>query len=293
MNIIKNYKLWFALTGTVILVGLILFIINGFNLGIDFVGGTMIQIDFGKEIPVDELQQVITPLNLEAQIQHAGDSNREAIMRTPKNLSNEERMDIFSRYQEKYALETNDLLASEQFSPSIGREIMQQAIIAICIASVLMLIYISLRFETIFGVGAIISLIHDILFLLAIYVIFRLPVNSTVIAAVLTVVGYSINDTIVIFDRIREDAKRSHTKNYFEIAGNAVQKTLRRTMITSVTTLVMVISLYIFGAQSIKNFALPLLVGIAVGTYSSIFIASTSWALIRQKMANGKRYHAK
>lgn len=178
----------------------------------------------------------------------------------------------------------------EQFGPSVGAEIRNKAMIGIAIASVAMLIYISIRFETVFGVAAIVALLHDVFFLISIYSIFRLNVSSSFIAAILTIVGYSINDTIVVFDKVRENVKREKTKDHFDLINTSVTQTLSRTFNTSLTTLVVIGALYVFGVSTIKEFALPLFVGIAVGTYSSIFIASPVWALARNYIGSKSGY---
>lgn len=161
---------------------------------------------------------------------------------------------------------------------------------AILGAAVLMLIYITFRFELVFGLAAIVALLHDVLVLISVYAIFNITVNSSFIAAVLTIVGYSINDTIVVFDRLRENVKREKNKRYDEIADMSIGQTLTRSINTSLTTMLVIGSLLVLGVDSIKEFALPLMAGVAVGTYSSIFIASPVWALIRNRKAKKGSY---
>lgn len=146
-----------------------------------------------------------------------------------------------------------------------------------------MLIYVSFRFEFSYGIASIIALVHDVIILICAYAVFRVPVNSPFVAAVLTVVGYSINDTIVVFDRIRENMKHAKKNDYASIANQSISQTISRSINTSLTTLVAIISLYVIGVEAIKDFTLPLIVGMAAGTYSSIFIASPAWVLIKQK----------
>lgn len=288
-NVMKNYKLWFAFSGVVIVVGIVMMLMGGLNLGIDFTGGTMMQIDLGKEVTVEEISDAIAEFDLSPDIVHSGPEQTEVIIKTQASLDNEMRIAVFEKLQGIYGLEDDALKGADQYGPSMGKEIRNRAIIAILIASAVMLLYISVRFETVFGISAIISLIHDVLFLLAIYAIFGITINSTFIAAILTIVGYSINDTIVVFDRVRENVKREKGKEHFEIINVSVTQTLTRTLNTSMTTLVVIGALYFLGVQSIKAFALPLLIGITVGTYSSIFIASPVWALVRNYLA--KRHH--
>ncbi|HAS73303.1 MAG TPA: protein translocase subunit SecF [Clostridiales bacterium UBA8960] len=287
-DVMKNYKLWFIFSGAVITVGIVMMLFSGLNLGIDFTGGTMMQIDLGKEVTVNEVSEAIAEFDLNPDIVHSGADRTEVIIKTQASLDNDMRSDVFETLKKAYNLEDSALKGTDQYGPSMGKEIRNRAIISILIASVVMLLYISIRFETVFGVSAIISLIHDVLFLLSIYAIFGITINSSFIAAILTIVGYSINDTIVVFDRVRENVKREKGKPHFEIINISVNQTLTRTINTSMTTLVVIAALYFFGVSSIKAFALPLLIGITVGTYSSVFIASPVWALVRNYL--GKRH---
>ncbi|MCD4711940.1 MAG: protein translocase subunit SecF [Clostridiales bacterium] len=293
MNVTKRYKLWFSISGAIILVGLIIMLMNGLNFGIDFTGGTMMQIDLGKTVEVSEIKDVIADFDLNADIVHAGAESNEVIIKTKASLSNTERIEIFEVLKAEYGLADEAFRGAEQFGPAIGAEIRNRALLAVVIASVAMLLYISVRFETVFGLAAVIALIHDVLILLSIYAIFRISVNSSFIAAILTIVGYSINDTIVVFDRVRENVKREKGKSHFEVADMSISQTITRTINTSLTTLVVIGSLFVFGVSSIREFAFPLLAGVAVGTYSSIFIASPVWALLRHKISRKDAYAAK
>ncbi len=289
-DLLKNYKLFFAISGAVILVGLGVFAIKQFNYGIDFTGGPMIQIDLHQTVDRTQAADDIAALGLNPQIVHAGADNHQIVVKTIEKLDTARRYEVFEIYKNKYGLQDSDLISSEQISASVSNDIKVSAFVSVLLASLLMLAYITFRFEFVFGVGAIISLVHDVLVLLAVYAVFRLPVNQSLIAAVLTVVGYSINDTIVVYDRIREDVKREKTKNYLKLANDSVNHTLSRTINTTVTTIVVIVCLYVLGSESIKEFALPLFIGITVGTYSSIFIASASWALIKNKLDGKSRY---
>ena len=293
LNTMKHYKLWFAFSGAVILLGFVMMLFNGLNLGIDFTGGTMLQVEIGKEISVAEISDVIKSFDLNPDIVHSGVEKTEVIIKTKASLDNDLRKEVFGALKEAYGLEDSALKGAEQFGPAMGKEIRNRAIISVLIASVVMLIYISIRFETVFGIAAIIALFHDVLFLISIYAIFGIAVNSSFIAAVLTIVGYSINDTIVVFDRVRENVKREKSKEHFEIINTSVSQTMTRTLNTSLTTLIVIGALYVLGVTSIKEFAFPLFVGISVGTYSSIFIASPAWALTRNYLAKKEHYASK
>ncbi len=293
LNIMKHYKLWFAFSGAVILLGFVMMLLNGLNLGIDFTGGTMMQVEIGKEVSVNEISDVIASFKLNPEIVHSGVDKTEVIIKTKASLNNDMRKEVFGALKVAYGLEDTALKSAEQFGPAMGKEIRNRAIMAILIASVAMLVYISVRFETVFGIAAIIALLHDITFLIAIYAIFGITVNSSFIAAILTIVGYSINDTIVVFDRVRENVKREKTKEHFDIINTSITQTLSRTINTSFTTLLVIGSLYVLGVTSIKEFAFPLFVGISVGTYSSVFIASPAWALTRNFLAKKEHYATK
>lgn len=283
MKIAQSYKIWFSISAAIIIIGLVLGFTSGFNLGIDFTGGTLMQFDVAKEFTVAEMTEALKDFELDPTIVHAGQSNTEVIIKTKKDLNNEARKEILTVLQEKFNSEAKGFLREDQFGPSIGKEISKKAIISIIIASIGMLIYISFRFQFRFGVAAILALIHDTLIVLAVYAIFNIPVNSPFIAAILTIVGYSINDTIVVFDRIRENLKYKKGKDtYFEVADKSIKQTLTRSINTSLTTLLVIGCLYFLGVDSIKEFTLPLLAGVLTGTYSSIFIASPIWALSMQ-----------
>lgn len=286
MNIIKNKKIWFSFSLAVILIGLTFGIVRGFNLGIDFTGGTLIEIQMKEYIETAEIREITDNVDKNATINHIGEDKDIIQIRTTENLNNDARMELFGLFKEKYSLEEEQPLRSEQFGPAIGKEIQNKAFLSVVIATVGMLIYISFRFQLSYGISAILALVHDVLFVLAIYAIFRVPINSPFVAAMLTVVGYSINDTIVVFDRIRENIKHTKRNAYEEVAEHSIKQTISRSINTSLTTLLAIIALYIFGVDSIREFTFPLLAGIMVGTYSSIFIASPIWVLIKRKKGN-------
>ncbi len=283
MKFAENLKIWSLISLAIIAIGLIIALTSGVNLGIDFTGGTMIHINMDKTYEVSQIQESIDEYNLEADIIHAGFDKTEIIIKTKLSLDNTQRMEIFEALKNDFNLTNEDFLEAEQFGPTVGKEIQSKALSSIMIASLGMLIYITLRFEIIYGVTAIVALIHDVLILLAVYSIFNIPINSSFIAAVLTIVGYSINDTIVVFDRVRENVKKMKKSSFAEIANKSLSQTIIRSINTSFTTLLVIGSLYVLGVEAIKEFAFPLMTGIIVGTYSSIFIASPLWAFMKDK----------
>lgn len=280
-DFMKTKKLWFSISVVVVLAGLALFAVTGFNYGIDFSGGTAIQIELNEKVNASEVTEVLAPADVKFEISFEGEDMSQLQLLTKTPLDNAKRQEVFKLLQDRYGLGDDAMLMSDQFGPRVGSEIQGKAAQAILLAAVGMLIYIAIRFELRYSVAAILALVHDILILLAIYAIFRIPVNSSFIAAILTVVGYSINDTIVIFDRIRGEEKYSKTTNPAKIVNASLNSTLTRSLNTSITTLLVVIVLLVLGVDTIKELSLPLLLGIAVGTYSSIFIASPIWAFFK------------
>lgn len=276
MNIIKHRRKYIFISATIILLGVIMFFVNGLNYGIDFTGGTLIQITADKFISPEEIREITDEFDKNMSIIHGGNNKEDIIIRSTLDLSNEDTNKIITSFEDKFGVDRKNA-QSEKFGAFMGKEISSKAIISIIIASIAMLIYISFRFEFKFGLAAIVALIHDVLVTISIYAIFKLPVNSSFIAAILTIVGYSINDTIVIFDRIREERKLNPKEKVENIINASIKNTLRRTINTTITTVLAVVVLYIVGVEDVKVLALPLILGMIAGTYSSIFIAAPLW----------------
>ncbi len=286
LNIIKNVKIFSMISIVIIVLGLIFAATKGLNLGIDFTGGTLLQIEFGQKMTVEDIREVMDEIDTNASIVHAGETQTQIIIKTTVNMTNEERLNLFNEFKEKFNLTDESLINQRKFGPSMGDEIRNKAFISVIIATLGMLLYITYRFEFKFGIAAITALIHDVLIGLAVYAILRIPVTSSFVAAMLTIVGYSINDTIVVFDRIRENIKLMRKETYEDIVNKSISQTIIRSINTSITTLLAITSLYIFGVETIRDFALPLIVGVVAGTYSSVFIASPVWYFLTTR--NGK-----
>lgn len=289
MNIIKNRKIFYTISLAIIIIGLIMMVVKGLNYGIDFTGGTSIQIKIGKMVTVDEIREIMNEYDNDASIVHVGNNKDEIIIKSNKDFDNEEIDLIVDRFVEKYGIEKKEF-QSEKFVATMGEEIKKKALLSSLMAAVGMLIYITWRFELRFAFAAIVALVHDILITLSIYAIFGIPANNAFIAAILTIIGYSINDTIVIFDRIREETRLNPRHSLEDLINDSVKKSLTRTINTSITTLAAVIILYIVGVEDVKVLALPLIFGIISGTYSSLFIASPIWyGLKNREGLNTKR----
>lgn len=274
-SFIKHRKIFYIVSVSIIVIGLLWSVIFGMNYGIDFTGGTTIQVDLGKQVAIEDVEKTLKDYELDPQIIYAGEGNTQVVIKTIKSLDNAGRNEVINTLEQAYGITEDDVLASEQFGPSVGDELKVNALKAIIIASIGMLIYIIFRFKSWkYGFSAVAGVVHDVLIVIAFYAIFGFTVNNPFIAAILTLVGYSINDTIVIFDRIREN-KALHTRDNSEVnIDRSINQTLNRTIMTSLTTLVVMVPLCIMASSSIREFIIPLMVGVIVGCCSSIFICS-------------------
>ena len=252
----------------------------------------MFQIDMGREIAVTELSKVLKSNNIDADIVLAGKTNEEVIIRTTQAMDTAAREKLLNSIFKEFDLTKDSVLSIEQFGPSVGDMLKMNAIKAVIIASICMLIYVSIRFELKFGVAAIVAVLHDVIVLIAFYGFFNIPINNPFIAAVLTIVGYSIMDTIVIFDRIRENLGIMKKSKLEELIDKSINQTLVRSLMTSVGTISAIIPLFILGGETIRQFTLPLIIGITAGTASSIFIASPIYYQLCQT-SGGSKYRMK
>ena len=272
-DFISKRKIFYAISVCIIIVGLVFTGVKGLDYGIDFSGGTMIQVDPAKKVTTNQMQETLKPYDLDANIVYAGDNNSELIIKTKKSLTNDERAEIVSAIEKEYG-ETK-VIASEEFGPTISGEIKSNAIKSILLAAIGMLIYILIRFRKWqYGAAAVTGLMHDVLILISMYALFRFTVNNPFIAAVLTIVGYSINDTIVIFDRIRENTALHPGMDLKELLNMSINQMVGRSFMTSITTIIAIIPLILMVSAQLAQFVIPLMIGIIAGTYSSIFICT-------------------
>lgn len=291
-SFIKHRKIFYIVSICLILLGVGAGFIRGFNFGIDFTGGTMIHLDMTKEVAVSDLNTVLKSNGITADIVHAGDDNEEVIIKTVQAMDTSAREEVLSSVFEEFGINEDSVLAVDQFGPSVGDMLKKNAVKAVVLAGIGMLIYIIIRFEWKFGVAAILTVIHDVLMMVSFYGLFHVTVNNPFIAAVLTLVGYSINDTIVVFDRIRENLNLMKKNKLEELIDTSINQTLARSIMTSVTTVIAIIPLFILGGETIRSFTLPLIVGIVAGTASSIFISAPVYYELCQAVG-GPKYKAK
>lgn len=283
-DILKLKKTWFVISGIIIALGLVLSFINGgLNLGIDFTGGTSLQARIGRKFDVQEVKNIMDKYDKEATITYAGNEKDEVIVRTKLEFDDETRRDLLEKFDSELSV-TSKNINFESIGPSIGSELKKQAILALLVANLGILIYISIRFEWRFGLASIFALLHDVIIMTVFYGAMKIPVNSSFIAAILTIVGYSINATIVIFDRIRENMKTVKRVEPEQVVNNSINQTLARSINTSLTTFITIGTLYILGVPAVKEFALPLIIGLISGTYSSVFLASSVWLFLRNNI---------
>ena len=261
----------------IIIIGLILFIVKGgLKLGIDFSGGTLIQLQFKEKVSIDKIRVSFHQLGMgSSSIQQFG-SDRDILINTERfsEALEDFNVTVKSQLEKDFAPESFEVVRVEMVGPKVGRDLREKAILSIFYALIGIIIYISWRFEFRFAVAAIIALIHDILVTTAFFLLFDKEFSLPIIAAFLTIIGYSLNDTIVVFDRIRENLRKIRKKNFEHIINFSINQTLSRTILTSLTTLIVVLALFFLGGEVIHDFSFALMIGVFVGTYSSIFIAS-------------------
>lgn len=289
-NIVDNRKRYFGISATIIGVMAIVMIVNiatgkqAFNYAVEFSGGTAITIDIGQEFENNDISKIIEEVTGDstAQIQKIVGTNEVAIKM--KEITQEERVELSNAILDKYGITDENIISASNVSPTISGEMKSSAILAIIVSCLVILGYITIRFHNyVTGVSAIIALLHDAMIVVLFYAVSRTQLDYSFIAVVLTIMGYSINATIVIFDRVRENRVLHPSMDDRELINTSVKQTLTRSLNTSITTLLTLVSLYIFGVSSIKDFALPLIIGVLVGTYSSVFISGGVWYTLNKK----------
>ncbi|MBQ8589170.1 MAG: protein translocase subunit SecF [Firmicutes bacterium] len=274
---VEKRKYAYLLSMILIVAGIGIGVVRGFNMGIDFTGGTMIQLNMGETVDGGELESLIRDQGIQANVTHAGEEGHSVIIKTTIAMDTDARTDLIEAIRNEYGISAADeefIDNSTYIGPSIGELLKKNAVKALGFAAAGMLVYIIIRFEWMSAASAILALLHDVLVMIAFYGFFHVQINSPFIAAILTGVGYSINNTIVIYDRVRENKRLMKKNRLNELINHSITQTLSRTVMTSLTTAAAIIPLYVMGGSVIREFLLPLLVGVVGGTYSSIFIAT-------------------
>ncbi|MDD7380797.1 MAG: protein translocase subunit SecF [Succiniclasticum sp.] len=288
-SIVKNWKIFFAITLIFLLIGYGSMIFRGFNLGIDFTGGSIMDLGFAREVKITEVREVLSRHDLGGAIiqlesdDAAATSAKGVLIRTPV-IADNDRTQVMADMEK--SLGKFEIRRVENVGATIGGELIQQAAIAVFLSWVLMILYITIRFQWNFAVAAIIALIIDVSVTLSWFSLMQLEVDSTFIAALLTVVGYSVNGTIVIFDRIRENLKiHRRSETITEMIDHSIFSTLTRTVYTTITTLFAIVAIFLFGGETIHNFSFAMLVGVCSGCYTSVLLAGTMWLFLQHKKA--------
>lgn len=285
-NIAGHSKVWFIISLVVIIPGIFCMFTKGFNFGIDFTGGTIIDLKFDQPVTIQQVRSSLANFGYEgAQIQLSGaqsdvlESN-DVMIRTT-DMEEEQRKTVMAGLKNDVGNYT--VLREEKVGATIGGELITNAVMALVVSWALIIMYVAYRFEWRFGVAAVLALIHDLLIVLTVFSVTGRQVDSSFIAALLTIVGYSINDTIVIFDRIRENLRLHFRRggDVVKLVNTSIFQTLTRSLYTVFTVMFTTFALYFFGGDTTKDFAFALLVGFGVGCYSSIFIASPLWMMLR------------
>lgn len=296
-DFISKRKIWFSFSGILIVLSIISIITFGFNWGIDFTGGTILELGFGKPVTVEQVRDGLRKDGLEtAVIQLSGknvqgESGDDVIIRT-KNLSPEEAQTVVSDVSSEVG--QTDLKRMETVGAVIGSEVTKNTLLNVLISFGAMILYMSIRFEHRIALSAIVAITHDILMVLGIFAFFHLEVDASFLAAILTVLGYSMNESVVIFDRIREAMHtHKHTDSYAVLANDSIHQTIRRSLYTLTTTLFCVASLYFFGGDTTKNFALVMLIGFISGAYSSVCVATSIWVTWNEHISSDRNRKAK
>jgi preprotein translocase subunit SecF len=292
IDFVGRRKLAFLFSGILILIGMVSLVINGGpNYGIDFVGGTLVQVKFTENTDATKIKDSLSSLDLgSVVVQRFGDDPKEFLIRVQESAKEKDLSRMISEsLNATYGEGKVDLRRVEMVGPQVGKDLREKGLLSIAYAMVGILIYIAWRFELRYAIGAIIALLHDVLITLGAFSVTGREIDLPIIAAFLAIIGYSLNDTIIVYDRIRENYGKHKKEGFKTVINRSINETLSRTILTSGTTLLVVLALFIFGGGVIHNFAFAMLVGILIGTYSSIFVASPILILWDDFRAGGRK----
>ena len=289
LDVIKHHRWWFAISSTLVIISLISIFTKGFNFGIDYTGGTIVEVVFDQPVEVSQVRDVLKEYNLEnAQIQLSGDTAGEDVMIRTRNLESSESAAVVDSLTK--SIGNNTVKRIETVGAVIGSEVTEHALLNLVIAFVALALYISYRFEYKVAISALVAIFHDLIMVLGVFSYFQLEIDASFLAAILTVVGYSMNESVVIFDRVRENThthKRSDT--FADLANASITQSIHRSFYTLATVMFACVSLYLFGGDTTKNFALCMIIGFASGAYSSICVATSLWVMWKSRNKNDVR----
>ena len=279
----KFYKLFNLISVSLVFISIILLFFKGLNYGVDFKGGTLIELRVkDSQVTVFKLRQTFLNMKLgDVSVKQFGDPNDYLIKFEKQNDNNPNFIQEIKEDLTKSIGSGFNFRRVENVGPKVSAELLKSGIIAIALSLAAMLFYIWIRFEWQFSLGAILALVHDVLITLGVFSLFSFEINLSIVAAVLTIVGYSMNDTVVIFDRVRENLKKFSDIKIFDLTNISINETLSRTIITSITTLLALLSIYFLGGEILKGFSLAMILGVIFGTYSSIYIANPTLVFLK------------
>ena len=275
INFNKFYKIFNLISLSLVIISILLLFFKGLNFGVDFKGGTLIELRANdKTINVTSLRQSFSKMNLgDLNVKKFGNEN-DFLIKIEKKDTSANAIEIIKKDLTSSIGGSFNFRRVENVGPKVSAELLKSGVIAIALSLAAMLFYIWIRFEWQFSLGAILALFHDVIITLGLFSLFNLEINLSIVAAVLTIVGYSMNDTVVIYDRVRENLRKFSDIKIFELTNISINETLSRTIITSATTLLALFSIYLFGGEILKGFSLAMIMGVVFGTYSSIYIAN-------------------
>jgi len=277
INFMGKRRIAIILSGILLAIALTALITRGLNFGIDFTGGTLIEAGYPQAVELEPIRAILAASGFDgAQVQHFG-SSRDVLIRIAPQADKESAQlsdEVVTGLRQQNA--GVEMRRIEFVGPQVGEELTEQGALAMIYALIGILIYIMVRFQWRFAPGAVIALVHDVMIIIGVFALFQFDFDLTVLAALLAVIGYSLNDTIVVFDRIRENFRKMRKGTAVEIVNTSLNQTISRTLMTSITTLLVLSSLFVFGGEVIHSFSLALILGVVVGTYSSIYVASTA-----------------
>ncbi len=292
IDFVGKRKIALIVSAVVIFIGLASLVVNGGpNYGIDFVGGTLVQVKFAENTDAARIKDGLASLDLgSVVVQRFGDDPNEFLIRVQESGEGKDLSGLISgSLNAVYGAGQVDIRRVEMVGPQVGKDLRQKGLLSISYAMIGILVYIAWRFELRYAIGAIIALLHDVLITLGAFSITGREIDLPIIAAFLAIIGYSLNDTIIVYDRIRENYGKHQKLGFVEVVNRSINETLSRTILTSGTTLLVVLALFIFGGGVIHNFAFAMLVGILVGTYSSIFVASPLLIIWQDMRSRGQK----